>query len=93
MTQLVPATEIGASLATLNVLDSAVGVAAPLIGGAIIQYCGLLAKPMIAGASFALLLAATLVAMPSAPSPSFQNELPSESSEKEKVLKHDKKQN
>mmetsp|Transcript_28405 Transcript_28405/g.57216 ORF Transcript_28405/g.57216 Transcript_28405/m.57216 type:complete len:434 (-) Transcript_28405:273-1574(-) len=65
MTQLVPKSEIGASLASLDVLNSAVGVVAPLIGGAIIQYCGLLARPLVAGVAYVALLAATSVFMPS----------------------------
>lgn len=67
MTHLVPSSELGASLAVLDVLSSAVGVIAPLIGGAVIQYLGLLARPLVSGASFLALFALALLFLPAAP--------------------------
>lgn len=58
--QVVPQDNMGSALAVLDVISSAVGVVAPLLGGLVVQYGGLLAKPIAAGSGHALLLLALL---------------------------------
>mmetsp|Transcript_14280 Transcript_14280/g.33798 ORF Transcript_14280/g.33798 Transcript_14280/m.33798 type:complete len:437 (-) Transcript_14280:407-1717(-) len=64
MTQIIPKSELGSALGVTDVLSSGIGVAAPLIGGAIIEYFGLLAKPLVTGVGYLLVLAAALSFLP-----------------------------
>jgi MFS family permease len=73
MTRLVPRSDIGAALAVVDVLGSVTGVIAPLLGGLIIEYGGVLtgaengltAKPVVASGGFFSLLLLTLALLPS----------------------------
>ena len=63
-TKLVPRSDIGAALAVMDVLQSCMGVLAPLLGGAIIEYGGLTAKPLFSSGGFAGLLCLSLALLP-----------------------------
>ena len=57
---MVPQSDLGSALAVLDVISSAVGVVAPLLGGLVVQWGGLVAKPIAAGTAQTLLLCALL---------------------------------
>ena len=63
-TKLVPRGDIGAALAVMDVLQSCMGVLAPLLGGAIIEFGGLTAKPLFSSGGFAGLLCLSLALLP-----------------------------
>ncbi|CAN0508243.1 unnamed protein product, partial [Scytosiphon promiscuus] len=53
LTQRIPLEDLGAALGVLNVLSSASGVLAPLYGGEIIGYLGVMARPRVNAAHYA----------------------------------------
>mmetsp|Transcript_6197 Transcript_6197/g.8011 ORF Transcript_6197/g.8011 Transcript_6197/m.8011 type:complete len:142 (+) Transcript_6197:1189-1614(+) len=69
MTHIVPKSELGSALAVIDVLHSVVGVFAPMMAGLIVQYLGLLAKPLITGIALVLLFIFAFYSMPPPPPP------------------------
>lgn len=54
LTQRIPLEDLGAALGVLNVLSSASGVLAPLYGGELVGYLGIMARPTVNAAHYAV---------------------------------------
>ncbi|CAN0463365.1 unnamed protein product, partial [Hapterophycus canaliculatus] len=57
LTQRIPLEDLGAALGVLNVVSSASGVLAPLYGGRIIGSLGIMARPTVNAAHYAVFFA------------------------------------
>mmetsp|Transcript_75128 Transcript_75128/g.149191 ORF Transcript_75128/g.149191 Transcript_75128/m.149191 type:complete len:101 (-) Transcript_75128:93-395(-) len=61
----VPAADMGAALSVLDVLNAAVGVVAPLYGGALLGQLGVGSQPALSAVHYIICLAVLLISLPS----------------------------